>query len=89
MFFKHAVSLMLVYITPQSPLLPKQLKAYAAFPLFFILVFFGILSAFGIQSLWFKRYNVKYVYATFGLLFLFYIFQWQIYQCMMRFNPYS
>jgi len=89
MFFKYAASLILVYATPQSPLLPKQLNAYASFPLYFLVAFFGVLSFFSMRSLWTKQYNVKRVYALFGIVFLFCIFQWHIYQCIMRFNPYG
>tara|TARA_R110002049_G_scaffold111443_1_gene260676 strand:- start:15326 stop:15673 length:348 start_codon:yes stop_codon:yes gene_type:complete len=89
MFIKYAEIFTLFFHEPKSPLLPKLLNDYAAFPSYIIVPFFSIIIILCIHCLKAKYYNFKIVYTLFGLVLLFYIFQFQIHQWIMSFNPYG
>jgi hypothetical protein len=89
MFLKYLGGLTGLLFKSKSPLLPKYLSYYIAFPSYFILPFFLILIFLCIHSIKTKKYNFKIVYLLFGLALFVYFFEVYIYQLIMSFNPYG
>ncbi len=89
MILRYIGSLSGIFFESESPLIPKYLIYYAAFPAYFIVSFFAIIIFICIRILKAKSYNFKVVYFLFGLAVLFFIFQWRIYEFLMHINPYG
>ena len=89
MFIKYLSNLYWMFFEPDNPLIPKFVYYYAAFPAYFILPFFLVIIYFCIRFLKLNNYNFKIVYALFGLVILFFLFQWKIHEFIMSFNPYG
>lgn len=86
---QHCYKLLNLYFTFKSPLLPKHLVKYASFPSFVIVPLFIIIFFVCIQILRTRGYNLKVVYPLFALIILYVLFQREIYDIIMRFNPYG
>lgn len=89
MFMRYAQEFLGLIFKPKSPLIPEYLYDFIAFPSYFIVTFFAFIIFVCVRFLKLSKYNYKYVYLLFGLVFLFFIFQVHIYQFIMRFNPYG
>jgi hypothetical protein len=89
MFIKYIGNIVGLLFSSHSPLMPEYLHNYVAFPSYVLVPFFAILIFLCIRTLSTKLYNAKLVYVLFGLALLFYMFQWQIYQWILSFNPYN
>ena len=78
-----------IFTQPESPLIPKYLSYYVAFPSYIIIPFFLIIVILCLQQLKLKFPDYKIVYVLFGFVVLFFIFHWKIYDFIMSFNPYG
>ncbi|WP_033959161.1 hypothetical protein [Psychroserpens jangbogonensis] len=89
MFFNYIENLAGFVFKPKNPLIPEYLTYYIAFPAYFILPFFLVVILICIRFLKTKQYQFHVVFFLFGMVFLFFIFQWKIYEYLMHINPYG
>jgi hypothetical protein len=74
---------------PENPLIPKYLLNYVAFPTFIIKPIFGIIIFICFRILKRGSYGNKVVYFIFAFADLNVLLQWQVFEFLMSFNPFS
>lgn len=72
-----------------NPLLPEYLIYYIAFPLYFLLPLFVLITFYSLSSLLKNEYNEKAIISLLALITLYFIFQGHIYTFIQKFNPYG